>query len=352
MSPREVSQEHGRGANSTVKPAPKAQVLITPETSTNPLYAVREACRQVAAAAAHVQINAVNLSSYALTLKAVGIPPATTDPPDTYIGTPEDVVAYALTLDAINFGSGYSPQLERPRDASLYFTVASALRRRFEVHGGFSADDLIGLTVSDCSTLFDLPMEAKARQELTEAFCLALAELGAFVKKDFDGRFVNLVLSAARSAAHLVGTLTQMPRFNDVAVYRGLEIPFYKRAQLAVADLSIRLRHHSYGQFDDLDNLTAFADNAVPHVLRTHGVLMYDRDLASRIDAGVLLPAGSEEEVEIRACSVEAIERTVALLKVDGRQINSLAVDSYLWHRAHDPQYRLRARHLTRTAFY
>ena len=53
-------------------------------------------------------------------------------------------------------------------------------------------------------------------------------------------------------------------------------------------------------QFADLDRLTIFADNLVPHVLRVDGVLRYEPGLAALIDSERLLPAG-EAEREIRA---------------------------------------------------
>ena len=59
-----------------------------------------------------------------------------------------------------------------------------------------------------------------------------------------------------------------MPFFDD----RG----YYKRAQIAANDL------HLAGVVDypDVDRLTVFADNLVPHVLRLDGVLHYSDELA------------------------------------------------------------------------
>ena len=47
---------------------------------------------------------------------------------------------------------------------------------------------------------------------------------------------------------------------------------FYKRAQIVAADLALA----GVARFRDLDRLTIFADNLVPHVLRCDGVLVYD----------------------------------------------------------------------------
>lgn len=73
--------------------------------------------------------------------------------------------------------------------------------------------------------------------------------------------------------------------------------PFYKRAQLACADLA----HAEVVRFRDLDRLTLFADNLVPHVLRVDGLLAYDEGLLARIESEELLEHDSAEEVEIRA---------------------------------------------------
>ena len=65
---------------------------------------------------------------------------------------------------------------------------------------------------------------------------------------------------------------------------------FYKRAQITAHDLHLA----GVVAYPDIDRLTIFADNLVPHVLRLDGVLHYDDELAALIDAGIELPAGGE----------------------------------------------------------
>src|SRR2546423_1823650 len=99
-------------------------------------------------------------------------------------------------------------------------------------------------------------------------------------------------------------------------------------------------------EFGDLDRLTIFADNLVPHVLRVDGVLVYDDELASRIDRGQLLEPGGEER-EIRACAVHAGELIAAELGVPPR-----VLDTWLWNRGQEPRYKAVPRHRCRTVFY
>ena len=106
-----------------------------------------------------------------------------------------------------------------------------------------------------------------------------------------------------------------MPFFDDTG--------FYKRAQIVPSDLALA----GVAEFHDLDRLTIFADNLVPHVLRMDGVLRYEPGLAAHIDAGALLPPG-EQEREIRACAVHACELLSRRTGVPPRTL-----DIWLWNR-------------------
>jgi hypothetical protein len=99
-------------------------------------------------------------------------------------------------------------------------------------------------------------------------------------------------------------------------------------------------------EFSDLDRLTIFADNLVPHVLRVDGVLRYDPGLAARIDAGELIPPGDEER-EIRACALTACELMARESGVPPRLI-----DGWLWNRGQASRYKAVPRHRTRTVYY
>jgi hypothetical protein len=118
--------------------------------------------------------------------------------------------------------------------------------------------------------------------------------------------------------------------------------PFYKRAQIVPHDLALA----GVAEFGDLDRLTIFADNLVPHVLRCDGVLIYDDDLAAQIDGGATLPLGGAER-EIRACALHACELIAARTGVAPR-----AIDNWLWNRGQAPAYKARPRHRCRTVFY
>src|SRR5438067_8273257 len=98
---------------------------------------VRRTCAEIAAAARRVSIDLDRLGAI-----EPG-PPPVLDPERHYLeGSREDVCAYLVTLDAINFGSGWFPTLRKRPGCSGYYTVAWALADRWRMSGGWSNDQL------------------------------------------------------------------------------------------------------------------------------------------------------------------------------------------------------------------
>ena len=178
------------------------------------------------------------------------------------------------------------------------------------------------------------------------------ADLGILLSAHYEGSAVEMIRSAGGSAERLARTLTEMPLFRDVHEYDGLTVPIYKRAQITPADLSLALADHELGRFSDLHQLTIFADNLVPHVLRVDGVLEYEDSLARRIDHQRPIEAGSPEEIEIRAVAIHAVELVVSALRGLGREVRAMDVDYLLWNRGQQPAYKARPRHRARSVYY
>jgi hypothetical protein len=313
---------------------------------------IRSACAEVAARARHVRINRNRIPEYGVSLPLEQDHAPSIDSRYHYVGDPETTVAYFLTLDTVNFGSGYFPHLRKRPGLSGYFTIATALKERFEARGPFTTAELSGLTAEDCRSIFGQASDNGPVNELIALFAQALNDLGRFLADRFAGSFTGPVGAAGYSAERLVRLLAAMPFFRDVASYEDLTVPFYKRAQLTAADLALALGGEGLGRFDDLNRLTIFADNLVPHVLRHDCVLCYSNDLARHIDKGELIPAGSSEEVEIRACAVHAVELVSEEIRRAGNSVTSMALDYLLWNHGQQPEYKAQLRHRTRTVYY
>jgi len=315
---------------------------------------VRNACKTVAERASHVRIDYDRVPSYAASLPLEQSTAPELDPERHYFGERDKTVAFLLTLDAINFGSGYFPHLRKRPGMSGYFTVAASLTDHYREHSSLSAQELARLTAEDCARIFGQDLNNEPIRELMGLFVTALNDLGRCLIDRFDGNFTGLVEEAGASAERLARLLVEMPYFDDVEPYDGIEVPFYKRAQLTPADLAVAFEGKGPGRFEDLDRLTIFADNLVPHALRVDGIILYEEGLAARIDAEELIPPGSPEEVEIRACAIHAVEQLIGELRAAGRDDDTaMRLDYLLWNRGQQPLYkRVRPRHRTRTVFY
>ena len=313
---------------------------------------IRSGCRSVAERAQHVHIRTDRIGPYAasLPIEASGRSPLDTD--RHYLGTEAETVAYFVILAAINFGSGYFPYLLKRPGMSGYFTIASSLADRFRGGGPVEAEPLRATAPETCARWFSQDLNSLPVRELMGLYARSLNDLGEQVVTQFDGRFERLIGAADHSAARLVAILSAQPFFRDEVPYRGLSVPFYKRAQLLASDLALAFDGGGPGRFDDLDRLTLFADNLVPHVLRKDGLLEYSASLAAAIEHGELLRAGSEEETEIRACAVDCVERIGDAVARSGRHVTSRDLDQLLWHRGQGAEYKAADRHRTRTVFY
>ncbi|MEW6733630.1 MAG: hypothetical protein AB1489_20040, partial [Acidobacteriota bacterium] len=103
---------------------------------------VRNAARAVAERASFVQINYDLISSYAKSLPLAEATLPELDANTHYLGHGDDTAAFLITLDAINFGSGYFPHLNKRPGMSGYFTVAASLNDYYKEHGPLSAQQL------------------------------------------------------------------------------------------------------------------------------------------------------------------------------------------------------------------
>jgi len=313
---------------------------------------IRSACKRVAERARFVRIEQDQIPRLAVKLLEHTALTSTYDLEHHFLGEASETLAYIVTLDAVNFGSGWFPHLAKRPGMSGYFTIASSLADHFRADGPLDAEALSSITPRACAGIFGQDMAKAPIAELMALFARAWNDLGRHLLGCFDGRFERLIEAAGGSAARLVEIVSAQPLFRDVATYAGFEVPLFKRAQILASDLALAFDGAGFGRLDDLDRLTIFADNLVPHVLRLEGALTYDADLLARIERGVRIEAGSVEEIEIRACAVRTVACVADHLKRAGRPVTERCLDIALWTHGQHPDIKEEPRHRTRTPFY
>lgn len=103
-----------------------------------------------------------------------------------------------------------------------------------------------------------------------------------------------------------------------------------------------------------------FADYRVPQILHMLGCITYSDTLTAHIENLRYVDSGSTQEVEIRGCSIWAVElmKESILSKHPGTKINAILIDFYLWDSAKRIQRELGGNehiipcHRTRSVYY
>ncbi|KAH7296371.1 hypothetical protein KP509_26G021400 [Ceratopteris richardii] len=213
----------------------------------------------------------------------------------------------------------------------------------------FDASRLERFTGVDLRRLLNWPRELPLEEERARL----LREVGIELNRSFKGKAVNLVEAANGSALALVSLVARhFPGFQDHCIFQGRQVFIYKRAQIFVADVWGAFKGKGYGAFRDIHGITMFADYIVPAILRHLGIISYSPSLASKVDNLNEVLAGSEEEIEIRACTITAVEKLGELLSIKlGKEISMIQLDWWLWSTGISLQTKLPC-HRTRTIYY
>jgi len=256
-------------------------------------------------------------------------------------------VQYIFVLDALNFC--FWPSQINGKGME-YDTLAMSLKKQMEQDKTqFHADALVHMSAKKLQSWF--PSELPQLEERV----MRLRELGEALSTNFAGFASNMVAAANSSAAELVTLILRyLPGFRDTVIYRGRLIHFYKRAQILVGDLWAAFGRQKYGNyfFHDIDQLTMFADYRVPQILREMKVLEYSKELSSIVDGLGEIPSGSEYETEIRACTVDAVEKLHKILLLKGHNLMVLELDWLLWQKGEAIKDEIKPHHRTRTIYY
>ena len=286
--------------------------------------------------------------------------PFATPPWDEYVhmtsDDPQKLANYILVLDCLNFCFWPDPgqtrwQIEyKGQLMGGYQALAASLKRAAEE--GIPITDAAWLAQASASDLRRV-FRGQGEIPLMERRVFNVNEVGNVLSAKYRGQFAYAIESCRHSAVDLVELLArEFSSFNDIAVYKGRQVRIFKRTQITVVDLFGSFHGQGLGRFDDISALTAYADYKIPQVMRALGILEYAPELAAKVDAQELLPPGSEEEVEIRASMIWAVEYICRELSRLGAPRAPYELDWFLWNLGQRQLPDERPYHRTRTYFY
>ncbi len=177
-------------------------------------------------------------------------------------------------------------------------------------------------------------------------------ETGRILIERFDGQFIHAIESVSGRAWPLaVLLMTEFDSFRDVATYHGQIVYLMKRAQICPLDIAACWQAHGHAGLSGLEELTAFADYRVPQALRHLGIIKLAPELAESVDREVEIAPGSEAEVEIRAATIQAVDKMVKACGKVNKRACAWEIDWYLWGLARSGAVQAK-HHRTRTVYY
>jgi hypothetical protein len=282
--------------------------------------------------------------------------PLTWDHPCHYSDGTEVTARYVFVLDVLNHC--FWPDMGKPAWGVLYngeyysgyWGLAASLKRAIENSVPITDPFFLSrISADELERVFEgvgeIPLFGERLKNLREA--------GQVLIRDWGGDVVHLIQSAKNEARRLVDHVVfSFSSFRDETTYKGKTVRFWKRAQIFAYDLHLAFSGGGLGNFTDIEDLTAFADYKLPQVLRHLGVISYESELARRIDRMEWLQPGCEEEVEIRAMTILAVEEIKRALASRGIKVSSAQVDAWLWTLGQSDEFRQKPYHRCRTIFY
>lgn len=265
-------------------------------------------------------------------------------------GSGEDAVNWVFFADTLNFSFWSEDEDEKflvkykGTEYSGYWSFCAAMNRALDegiplttasYYSNITMDQLKHVLRSDSD--FPIPM-IEERLEI-------LHQTGKILLEKFGGSFLNCLKMSERSAVKLMELVVDnFPSYRDEGIFQGQKVAFYKRAQILVGDTWGVLEGQNDGCFHDIGKITMFADYRIPQALVHFGAMRYSEDLLKKLKEGQLFRNGDREEMEIRGCSIWAVELVCdhlrELFEKNGKnmsnEINPVLIDHFLWDYARD----------------
>ena len=264
--------------------------------------------------------------------------------------SPAEVIDYFLLANTINFA--FTDFTTKQKFTSKYdgkdfrgaWGMLACLKNAYDLAIPILEGDFLkNISRQEMAAIFEGNFEIPMLQERFTIF----REVGEVLCNKYNGHFYNLIAQSENklfnSGNGMIDKLVKdFPSFNDSTDYNGQKIKFYKRAQLAAGMLYGRFQNTEEFKMQDTEQLTIFADYVLPKALRDMGILKYEKSLAQKVDSQEIIPANSQEELEIRASTIHAsqklIEKINQIRKNPDDKVNALHIDAKLWLESRKPE--------------
>ena len=265
--------------------------------------------------AKYVKLNEEKLEKWSKTLKNID----TEHPWKKYKSdfTEKEIILLAFVIESMNFCFWKEPVFtykdQKRSTAMINMYIDKAIENKNLVNINY----LKKLKYNDLINIFEIE-EGNLKNRYNSLM---------YTINKIDDNFYTKLFNI-KTTDELYNFITNFENFNDVSIYKGKEIYFYKRATLLVKDL-FELSDTIHNNLKNIDSVLGCADYVIPKGLRNEGILEYSNDLASKIDNNIEIKQNSEYEIEIRAFTLYVIEY---VKNKNNKTINSACWDNNIWN--------------------
>ncbi|XP_043792103.1 queuosine salvage protein isoform X2 [Apis laboriosa] len=284
--------------------------------------------------------------------------------------SPEDpkAVDWIFILNTLNYSFWNEKNCPKwtVNNQTGYFALCAAIKRAIN-EGKPIVDPKYYSQITRSEAEYIFRGDTETNIPLLDERVKCLRDAGKVLLEKYQGTFVNCVKLSSHSAQNLLRCIVkEFESYQDEADYKIHRVSFYKRAQILVGDIWACFKGEGIGEFWDIDYLTMFADYRIPQILLHFGAIRYSNTLMSKLESDIELENGSDEEIEIRGCTIEVIERVKYEVKdlIERcpkekknqlkSNINSVLIDHFLWNyrREHEVELEIVPYHKTRCIYY
>lgn len=160
--------------------------------------------------------------------------------------------------------------------------------------------------------------------------------------------FYNIIKDMTTDIELLEHIISNLKYFEDISDYNGNKILFYKRAQLLTSDI-LHVRELKEKIKVDYTHLIGCADYKIPQVMRCYGMLEFSEYLSHKVDNMIPLDEKSNEEIEIRANTLEVINYIYEKLN---KKYPRMDINDFIWLLGQDKSKMTKPYHRTLTKHY
>ena len=172
-----------------------------------------------------------------------------------------------------------------------------------------------------------------------------LVEMNKFLS---NKSFYDIIKDKTIDIELLEYILNNLSYYEDTSIYKDKKILFYKRAQLLVSDI-LHVRELKENIKVDYTHLIGCADYKIPQVMRGYGMLEFSEYLSYKVDNMIPLEENSNEEIEIRACTLEVINYIYEKLN---KKYTRMDINDFIWNLGQDKSKVKNPYHRTLTKHY